>query len=415
MSAADVVIVGAGPAGSVTATLLARRGFRVVLIDRARFPRDKPCGDYCNPGAVRTLEAVGCLQEVMAGGAASIGGMTVTAQDGSLFQASFPSGAGLLFPRRHLDATLLAYAANAGATVVEGVRIYEVQIDGDGVRVRSDAVHDTPFRARLLIAADGMHSMIARRLGLLRPPPSGGGLRPGPDGAGLRPLSRGRYTVGAYFSGLPYDAPCGELHLGPDLYCGVAHFGGGVANVCMALPRPWLRRRTPEQAFVAALHQLPVLADALAGATRESGFRCTGQVGFAMRRVVAERTMLVGDAAGQIEPMTGQGISHALRSAWLAADTASEALERNDLSRTALLPYALQSKKEMAPRMTVARWLERLALRPHLTPALVRRLSTRPGLASQLLGATGDILPPGTLWSPEYLTRFVVGLDAHSA
>lgn len=397
MSGADVVIVGAGPAGSVTAALLVRRGFRVILIDQARFPRDKPCGDYCNPGAVRTLTAVGCLQEVIAHGAASIAGMTVTAQDGSLFQASFPSGAGLLFPRRHLDATLLAHAANAGATVVEGVRIYEVQIDGDGVQVRSDAVHDTPFRARLLIAADGMHSLIARRLGLLRPP------------------SRGRYTVGAYFSGLPYDAPCGELHLGPDLYCGVAHFGGGVANVCMALPRPWLRQRTPEQAFVAALHQLPVLAEVLAGATRESGFRCTGQVGFAMRRVVAERTMLVGDAAGQIEPMTGQGISHALRSAWLAAEAATGARERNDFSRAGLLPYALQRQKEMAPRMTVARWLERLALRPHLTPALVRRLSTRPGLASQLLGATGDILPPGTVWSPEYLTRFVVGLDAHGA
>lgn len=394
---ADVVVVGAGPAGSVTAALLARRGFRVVLVDRARFPRDKPCGDYCNPGAVRTLETVGCLQQVLAGGAAPITGMAVTAQDGSRLEAPFPSGAGLLVPRRHLDAILLAYATTAGVTVAEGMQIHEVQVDGDGIQVRSDAVHRPPVRARLLIAADGMRSTIAHRLGL------------------LHPLLVGRYTIGAYFGGFPHGAPRGELHLGPDLYCGVAHFGGGVANVCMALPRRWLRRRPPEQAFAAALRHLPVLADALAGTARESAFRCTGPVGFAVRRVVGERTMLVGDAAGQIEPMTGQGISHAVRSAWLAAATASEALDRNDLSPSGLRPYALRHQQETAPRTTLARWLQRLALRPHLTPALVRRLSARPGLAGQLLGATGDILPPGAVLSPEFLLRFMAGLDAHSA
>lgn len=397
MSIADVIVVGAGPAGSVAAALLARRGFRVTLIDRARFPRDKPCGDYCNPGAVGTLEAVGCLHELITSGAAPITGMAVYAQDGGRFEAPFPTAEGLLFPRRRLDATLLAHAADAGVAVVEGMRVHEIRVEDTYVQARSDAGSSPPFRARLLIAADGMHSMIAHRLGL------------------LRPLSRGRYTVGAYFSGLPYDAPRGELHLGPDLYCGVAHFGGGVANVCMALPRRWLRRRTPEQAFVAAVRHLPVLADALAMATRESGFRCAGPVGFAAHPVVAERTMLVGDAAGQTEPMTGQGISHALRSAWLAARTAAAALESDDLSRRALQPYARQHEREFAPRLMVARWLERLALRQTLTPFLVNRLRRRPGLASQLLGATGDILPPGTVLSPEYLIRFVVGLDAHSA
>lgn len=389
MSLPDAIIVGAGPAGSAAATLLARRGLRVTVVDRARFPRDKPCGDYCDPGAVQALRALGCLPEVVASGAAAITTMTVVAQDASRFEAPFPSGSGLLMPRRRLDAVLVEHAAQAGAEIVEGFRVDAVRLARDSVEVNASHPVDRSIRAKLLIAADGMRSVVARRLGL------------------RSTLPTGRYTVGAYFSGLPYTAPRGELHLGPGLYGGVAHFGGGDANVCLALPREWFRKRTPEETFAAALRSLPALADAMSGAVQASAFRCSGPVGLIAHEVVTDRVILIGDAAGQIEPMSGQGIYLALRSAALAAEVAADALARGDLSRATLGRYAQRRAMEVTPKLRVSRWLEHLALHAGLTPLLVRRLDARPALARRLLGVAGDVLPPAAVLSPGYLVRFL--------
>jgi len=385
---ADVIIVGAGPAGSAAAILLAARGHRVILADRARFPRDKPCGDYCNPGAVQALGRLGCLDDARAAGAADIAGIALYAQDGTGVDAAFPAGGGLLLPRRRLDAVLLACASRAGAEVVEGVAAETVQIHPDGVEVRCTSARR--LRARVVLAADGMHSTIARALGRLTVPVPG------------------RYTVGAYFSGLPQAAPRGELHLGPGYYCGVAHFGGGVANVCMALPRRLWRHAGPGETFAAALASLPVLADRMAGARRESAFRCAGPVGFASRRPAADRVLLIGDAAGQIEPMTGQGIFLALRSAELAAAVVADALATRDGAPHRLTRYAVCHRKEIAGRQTLSRYLQHLAFHPRLTPALIRRLAMRQTQAGELLGATGDVLPPGRVLSTRYLARLLL-------
>lgn len=385
----DAVIVGAGPAGSAAATVLARRGHRVTVVDRAKFPRDKPCGDYCDPGAERAFQDLGCLSEVLASGAVPIATMRVMAHDGSGFEAPFPSGRGLLIPRKRLDAALLAHAARAGAEVIEGFHVDGIRPEDEGIQVRMDHPHPRTVRARLVIAADGMRSTIAHRLGLRR-------------------LPVGRYTVGAYFSGLQ-GAPRGELHLGPGFYCGVANFGDGTGNVCMALPRSFLRRRSAERAFCDAVCYLPVLADTLTRARRESPFRCTGPVGCASRQVVADRTMLAGDAGGQIEPMTGQGIYMALRSGMIAAEVAAGALESGDLTRQALEVYSKRRASEFGAKLNIARLLQYLAFRPRLTPYLVRRLASRPALASQLLGVTGDVSAADAVFTPGYLIRLLAG------
>src|SRR3989442_15825697 len=226
---ADVIVVGAGPAGSTAAALRGAAGVRVLVVDGATFPRDKPCGDYCNPGAVSLVGAGGAPPAVCDTGASAISGMRVYAQDGSRFEARFPVGHGLLIPRLQLDAALLGHASRAGAAICEGVAVDSVRCHPDAVEVRSAS--GRRWRARLLIAADGMHSVIARRLGRLILP------------------AAGRYTVGAYFSGLVQTAPGGELHLGPGMYGGVAHFGSGVANVCMALSRRLWRHARPPPTF----------------------------------------------------------------------------------------------------------------------------------------------------------------------
>lgn len=383
---ADVLIVGAGPAGSAAAIQLARRGFRVVLADRASFPRDKPCGDYCDPGAVGVLAELGCLSDVLDAGGTVISTMRVVAQDGTEFTAPFPRGHGLLCRRLRLDAVLVAQAARSGVEIVERCHIDDARVLEDRVEITSG--RGQVFSGRLLIAADGMRSMTARRLGL------------------YSELTAGRFTVGAYFA-VSAAGATGELHLGPGFYCGVARFGNDLANVCMALPRDALRRQSPQHAFGHALAQLPRLRDELIGARPVSTFRCSGPVGFRASQAVADRVMLAGDAAMQFDPMTGQGIFFALRSGSLAAETAADALTDGDLSRRALTPYLRRRASSFGRKRTVARVLHHLAFRPPLTPHLVSKLRARPDLAAQLVGVTGDVLTPGAILTPKFVWRLL--------
>jgi len=394
VNALDVIVVGAGPAGSVAAAALAGRGYRVALLDRAHFPRDKPCGDYCDPGSVRLLDALDVLPELTAQGAGIIDGMTVAAQDGVAFSAPFPSGRAMLIPRRRLDAVLVDRAVRNGAALFEGCQVDRVTIDGSvsvmGVGRRTD------LQARLLIAADGMRSVVARRLGL------------------LDALPHGRYTAGAYFSGIP-GGPAGELHLGAGFYGGVARFGDGTANVCLALPRERLRGRPLETAFTDAVRGLPALRDEMHGWTRETPFRVTGPVGFARRRAVTARAVLAGDAALQIEPITGQGICFALQSGMLAAEEAAAALDRDAFGVDSLAGYARRRAHVLDGKIRLLKVVTALALRAGIAPRLVRRLRQEPAAARMLLGATGDVLPPGSVISLPYLIRLLTGANAHDA
>jgi flavin-dependent dehydrogenase len=323
-----------------------------------------------------------------------IEGMTVVAQDGSRFRETFPGGRGALIRRERLDAILLRRAEQCGVEIVEGFRVDTVTVN-DSVEVRNEP-SGRALRARLLIAADGMRSIAAQRLGLL---PS---------------LPDGRFTVGAYFGSIP-GPPAGELFLGGGLYGGVARFGDSTANVCLALPRALFRGRTPDEAFEQGVRALPSLREAMRTWTRESPFRVTGPLGFSRHPVVADRAMLAGDAAGQVEPLTGQGISFALRSGLLAAESAARALTSGDLSTRALRPYAQRRAAVLGPKIRMMRLISALAVRSRVTPALVRRLAAHPDLARRLLGATGDLLGPHTVLSPHYAIRLLLGLDAHQA
>jgi geranylgeranyl reductase family protein len=385
----DVAIVGAGPSGCAAAITLGHLGYRVALIDRAAFPRDKPCGDYCDPGAVDTLGALGCLPAVLRAGASPIGGMRIVAQDGTAVHPPFPTGRGLLVRRMALDVELVRAAGRAGVDVIERTAVRDVHADGGSVRVETN---HSVLTAAIAIACDGMHSAIGRRHGL------------------LRALPPRRYTVGAYFSGVEGSAR-GELHLGEDRYCGVAQFGGGLANVCMALPKTALRRRSAHRAFTEALRSFPELADRLSTARREGGYRTSGPIGFRSNRVVADRLILAGDASAQVDPMTGQGIFFALRSGMLAAETAAGALASGDATAGGLAGYVRRRRDAFGRTLRTARVLQALALRPHLTPWLMRRLRAHPSLARDLIGVTGDVLPARVILNPRYVLQLLVGRE----
>src|SRR4051812_43433672 len=161
----DVVIAGAGPAGTIAALVLARAGARVMLLDRATFPRDKLCGDTLNPGALAILQRLGL--ERAADGALPLDGMIVTGERGVRVEGRYAPGLqGRAIARRGFDAALVSAAAAAGASIEEGVLVETARVSGGmvtGVTVRRGG-HTVHIPARIAIAADGRYSRLARAL-----------------------------------------------------------------------------------------------------------------------------------------------------------------------------------------------------------------------------------------------------------
>jgi flavin-dependent dehydrogenase len=384
---ADVIVVGAGPAGSATALRLARAGYRVRILDRAVFPRFKPCGEYLNPSAVAALRRLGLADSAAASGV-TLSGLCVAGPDGATFWAPFAEGVGMLLPRLRLDALMLGAAARAGADVLEGCRVDAVY---PGLRPVVDARcggRSVRLAARLVVGADGLRSVAARHAGRLVYGP------------------RGRYTVGAHFEALRVDGPRGDLHLGTACYAGAAIYGGGTGNVVAALPAAWLRAyRTPQAAFAAAAATLPVLARMLAGARPLTPLVSVGPLGFARRPAVADGLLLVGDAAATIDPMTGEGIALALRGAELAAAVAAAVLATGPATRQALARYDRLLVEAFRGIWRTSRALQWVVRRPRLLCGLVRRLAARPALAIQLLRVVSELRPAADLVAPGYLLR----------
>ncbi|MDR7416063.1 MAG: NAD(P)/FAD-dependent oxidoreductase [Armatimonadota bacterium] len=365
---ADVLVVGAGPAGSSLAIHLRRFGWHVRLVDRAHFPRPKPCGEYLNPGAVRLLARLGLGARIQAAGV-RIHGILLTGPDGTSGWAPFPSGFGLLVPRVRLDHLLVQEAVRIGAELLEGVRVDAAAPGSPPVVSARGQNRVFPLRARLVVGADGLHSAVARSLQRLRPP------------------AHAYTTVGACFEGIACDHPRGDLHVGPGWYVGAALYGNGVGNVVAALPQRRMREaRDPRAAFAGACAELPVLRRLMRNVRPVAPFACVSPLGFTVRRAWAPGILLVGDAAGTVDPMTGQGVYLALRSAELAAGFIDRFLRTQDLR--ALADYDQIRRKAFRRMWAIARILQ-WGVRRGLARRFMRCLVDSPTLASWLLGVVG--------------------------
>ncbi|MDR7417834.1 MAG: NAD(P)/FAD-dependent oxidoreductase [Armatimonadota bacterium] len=387
--AADAVIVGAGPAGSATGLLLARLGHRVTIVDKARFPRPKPCGEYLNPSAVAVLDRLG-VRDVIEPLGVSLSGMWLTGMDASVW-SPFDAGRGLLIPRERLDHMLLLEAGAAGAEVIEGFRVETVTTGpAPSVRGRHDG---RPVRldARLIVGADGLRSVVARHRG------------------SWRGAATGHYTLGAHFEGLASDTPRGDLHLGPGWYVGAALYGRGRGNVVAALPQGMYAgaRGRIDTLFERVCAALPALRRLTQRARRIGPFVAAGPLTYVRRPAVDDGLLLVGDAASAINPMTGEGIALALRGAELAACAADHALRSGRTDRRSLAPYERARIEAFHSVWRMSRLLQWIVRRPRIAAPLFARLAGNPSLAARLLGVASGVRPAGDVLSPAYLIRLL--------
>jgi flavin-dependent dehydrogenase len=387
----DVVVVGAGPAGSATAILLAERGFAVTLLDKAAFPRPKICGEYLSPEAARVLDRLGVLKAVDAAGAQPLHGMRITAPDGTVLDGRYPTGGrwrgyrdhALALPREVFDRILLERARALPVDVRERHRVTGLIVEDGLVRgVKAEDPDGAPLsvRSRLVVGADGRASVVAHALGLVRP-------------HRLRRLALIRHV-----SGIEGMRDRGEIYVDPPDYSILNPVAPGLVNLSLVVPlahaRPFAGRL--ETFMEARLKQLAHLPGRLAAMRAEGPLMVMGPLAYRVGEPRVGGVMLTGDAAGFYDPFTGEGIFTALHSAELLVETAHPALERGDLSAAALAPYARARRAASVDKARVTRALQLVIAHRRLANAAAHFLARRPALLATLMGVLGDFIPVGS-------------------
>ncbi len=393
---ADVIVVGAGPAGSTTAYYLAQAGLDVLLLEKTRFPREKVCGDGLTPRGVKALIAMGISVSEQDGWVRNKGLRVIGA--GKRMELPWPElssypGYGLVRPRTDLDQMLARRAQQAGARLLEGVTVTGPVRDErtgriTGVTAKSAGDDgERTYRARVVAAADGNSSRLSVSMGL----------RKRDD----RPLG---VAVRTYYRSPRHDDDYLESWL--DLWDGdrllpgygwIFGMGDGTSNVGLgllntsaafrntdyhALLRKWLAGMPAEWGFTEETRTQPIR-----GAALPMGFNRTPHY--------HQGLLLVGDAGGMVNPFNGEGIAYAMESGEILARTVAQALARARRAETerVLAGYPRALNQAYGGYYAVGRVFSKAIGRPGLMRFATKHSMSRPalmGFALKLLANLTD-------------------------
>jgi len=399
----DLLIVGAGPAGSIAGIVAARAGARVRLIDRSTFPRDKLCGDTLNPGTVSVLRRLGLGAEIERVGL-RIDGMILSGERGVSVEGRYPRDLrGCAIVRRNLDWLLVEQAVAAGCQLETGVSVQGVvvgerhgrpAVTGIEVGVNGRA---RSLTAPVIVAADGRRSTIAFGLGLARHPARPrrwavgayfedfDGVRPPTaiaGGDGVRP--HGRDAAGLQLGCL------GEMHVRRNCYIGVAAVPGGLTNICLVKPSgpADIELRDATALLTRTLARDPLLRDRATRARLVRPPVVLGPLAVDVNPPAMDGLILAGDAAGFIDPMTGDGLRFAVRGGEIAATMALDALERGWEGVHAR--HAAARRREFAGKWRFNRALRALVASPRAIDAATAAGRLVPRVFERIVTHAGD-------------------------
>jgi flavin-dependent dehydrogenase len=351
----DVAIAGGGPAGLAAAIRSARRGFRTVLFERGGDAPDKACGEGLMPSGARELARLGV--EVAADDRAPFRGIRYLQEDGTTLEARFEGATGMGIRRTALARALRDRARACGAELLQG-SVIQVRSLADCAELRTT---DRTLEARLVIAADGLHSPLRKAAGL--------------DAAAAGPL---RYGIRRHFALSPWTDFV-EVYWAPDAEAYVTPVGPRTVNVA------FLRRRETAAGFDGLLEHFPALQRKLSGAPAASEERGAGPLLQRTRARCGPRLALVGDAAGYVDAITGQGLSLAFAASAILMQALPDDLSA-DLA-PALRRYDRGLQSRWIRYALPAHGLLALSRRPPLRRAALRALAKIPPVFAILVRA----------------------------
>jgi flavin-dependent dehydrogenase len=353
-----------------------------LLLERALLPRSRICGEYLCPGAVAALLRCGFGPAIRAARAAPLLGVRLFAPSGREVPTRFPEAPGLSVRRCEFDGLLVDAC---GADVRRGAHVVALRREGAVTAVR--LTDGSEVRASVVVGADGRNGVVARE-------------------SGLRLGSRSRRAaVHGYYVGVRGTGAFGEMHLpGDGSYFGLNPGPDGCVNVTWVtdLDRlPGDVRRNARELLAAALRACPSLQDRFRDAEPREDPSVLAPLEVRTRGVAADGVVLAGDAAGFLDPLTGEGIYGALVSGTLAGEAAARAARGGGAGATR--GYVRSYRRALGRKRALNRLFQWMLRRPRLLEFLGGRLGRSRELADALIAVIGNARAPGTLLAPRHL------------
>lgn len=403
-SSYDLIIVGGGPAGAVAALYARRSGLSVLLLDKARFPRDKVCGDALSGKAVTILRDLGLLDKVADLPGALINVVTFGSPkhvhiEIDLRRSSRPDlSTGYVIRREVFDYFMFREARQAADHTIEGFTVKDVLREEGrvtGVIGSGEDGTQQTFRCRVLLGADGFNSIVARKLDLYQHDP--------------------RHWVVAlrqYYRNVKDLDNQIELHFIDEVipgYFWIFPIEDNLANVGIGMLHEYIKANDVD------------LRVALKNAVRSEAFRerfdgaepleepigWNLPVGSLHRTNHGDGFMLLGDAAGLIDPFTGEGIGNAFYSAKFAVDTAREAIDANDVSASFLRRYDRTLWNEIGDELKTSHRLQRIGRSRKLLNFVINKAARSEDVRDTIMGMIVDEVPKRRLANPFYYLKLL--------
>lgn len=364
----DVIIVGGGPAGSTAGISLATRGYRVLLLESKKFPRDKLCGEFVAPECVPVLERLGVCERIEAAHANRINHATLASSSGEQLSVALdqlPRGGGYGFgvSRAAFDGILLDQARASGVDVVERFRVKSLLTSGDRIvgvtGVFAASEQEESFSAEVVVDASGRKRTSTNH------------------------LQSALFAFKTHLSDVDGITDEVELYFYPSGYGGVIKIEDGLFNLCLITTQDVARHvgHDANRLIEATVMKNRLAQEKLRRAKPESKLIGVGPLDFGRKRA-ADGLLAVGDAAGQIDPFVGQGILIALESGETAAEVIDDAFSHGDpahVSDSLFREYEQRHRRQFARRFLACRVARQAAFLPVVGNGLISLL-----LSSQL-------------------------------
>jgi len=393
----DVAIVGGGPAGAATAIRLARGGYRVVLFERHATADWRACGVFTSPLVRARLHDLGMGTDEIAALHRPINAMEL-GSDGAQCRLQYEHGLACGFDRVLLDARLLELAAQAGAQIRRATVVRDVQLStGRGANqliVASSLAEDAPPQeaatARVVVGADGGGSRVARAAGVLRET----------NWMGRAGITFHLADPGAPLADQPMTA---RFFFDRGWYVGIAPVPNGRVNIGIVVPARRLRDGVPSIAD-SVVHHVTRASDGWRSGARTDAPQVAGRLEHHVSRVAGDGWLLVGDATGFIDPLTGEGIHRALVTAQLAARAIDGWLCGD---HRALAVYDRRVRLRFRSKNVLSVMLQGFLANPRVRDYALRRLDRDLELRELFTGALTDRLPASTALDPRFMARLL--------
>ncbi len=365
------IVVGAGPAGSVTAAFLGKKGRKVLLLDRAKWPRDKTCGDAISGKSVGMLEELGMINAVEKAEHADVCGVVFSSPEGTVVKIAMERGGqeigkGYVCRRKVYD-NLLFENAKKHADVIEEAEVTGLVLENGkvaGVKARTGQ-GEQEFRSKVVIGADGVSSFVARHV----------------RGAEVDPKHT-CIAYRAYYSGVKGMEGKIEIHFVDSImpgYFWIFPLENGLANVGLGMTMADVKEKDIglAKAMDKIIKENSLFKDRFSEAKPVSPIRAwTIPLGSKKRKLVSDNVLLVGDAAGLVDPFSGEGIGNAMTSAKIAANAVHEALEANDTSESFLERYEKRLWDEIWGELSASNTMQKLGRNKWLLNFVINKAAT---------------------------------------